>query len=308
MIVDPVEVFKTQTYPLIPTSTASPTFTPLPTVIPHLPEVQEIGHSGKVTLWVVFVIFLISSAAFAGLSWRVPVSRRLYHTITTLITIIATLSYFALATGHGASWNKIVVTEKHEHVPDTYKTIYRQVFWARYVDWALTTPLLLLDLSLIAGLSGAYILMAIIADVIMVLTGLFAAFGTEGTPQKWGWFAMALIAYLVVIWHLVVNGRASARAKGDKASKFFLSIMGFTLILWTIYPIVWGVAEGGRHASVNTEVIIYAVVDILAKTVFGAWLLLTHAKLPEIGIETGGFWTNGIGAGEGRVRLDDDEP
>jgi bacteriorhodopsin len=76
-----------------------------------------------------------------------------------------------MATGHGVSLNKIVEREQHDHVPDTFTTTYRQVFWARYVDWSITTPLLILDLGLLAGMSGAHIIMAIVADLIMVLTG-----------------------------------------------------------------------------------------------------------------------------------------
>ena len=78
--------------------------------------------------------------------------------------------------------------------------------------------------------------MLLVADLIMILTGLFAAFGSEGTPQKWGWYTIACIAYLVVIWHLAVHGRALASAKGGKVGKFFAAIGGFTLVIWTIYP------------------------------------------------------------------------
>ncbi|KAF1958914.1 family A G protein-coupled receptor-like protein [Byssothecium circinans] len=307
MIIDPVEILKkTSTFPLLPTSTPTSTIAPVPTVLPDTPELQFIGDGGKKTLWVVFVLMTIASAAFAALSWRVPVARRLYHVITTLITIIAAISYFAMATGHGVAVHKVQVRHQHEHVPDTYGEIHRQVFWARYVDWSLTTPLLLLDLSLLAGLNGAHILIAIVADVIMILTGLFAAFGSEGTPQKWGWYAIACIAYLVVIWHLAVNGRAQAQAKSQKVSSFFAAIAGYTLIVWTAYPIIWGVADGSRRLSVDGEIIAYAVLDILAKPIFGIWLLLTHARIPETNIDLGGFWSYGLG-GEGSVRLGDDD-
>lgn len=142
-----------------------------------------------------------------------------------------------MATGHGITVNHIRIHHKtHGKLPDTYTDVQRQVFWARYVDWSLTTPLLLLDLSLLAGLNGAHILMAIIADIIMILTGLFAALGSEKTAQKWGWYAIACIAYLVVVWHLAINGAAHARAKSSSVSKFFTSIAGFTLIIWTAYP------------------------------------------------------------------------
>ena len=141
-----------------------------------------------------------------------------------------------MASGHGIGSHHVVKRESHKHVPDTKRDIYREVYWARYVDWSLTTPLLLLDLCLLAGLSGGNIFIAIVADIIMILTGLFAAFGAENTPQKWGWYAIACIAYLVVIWELVVNGRAKAMARGGKVGNFFAAIGGFTLVIWTVYP------------------------------------------------------------------------
>lgn len=308
MIIDPVDVLLKTSSLLVPTATAtkSPADTAFPTVVPDLPHFEHATDSGKRTLWVVFVLMVLASAAFAAMSWTIPISKRLYHVITTLITIIAAISYFAMATGAGVSYHHIHEREQHQHVPDTHKDIYRQVYWARYVDWAFTTPLLLLDLALLAGLNGGHIFMLIVADIIMILTGLFAAFGHESNGSKWGWYTIACIAYLVVIWHLAIHGRAQAFAKGGNVGKFFASIAGFTLIVWTAYPIVWGIADGARIATVNQEIIAYAVLDILAKPIFGAWLLLTHARLPETNVDIGGFWSNGLSS-EGRVRLGDDD-
>lgn len=305
MIVDPVEALAKTTL-LVPTSTATPSATPLPSVVPSLPEYQTASDAGVRTLWVVFVVMLISSAVFAGMSWTVPISKRLFHILTTLITIFAAISYFAMATGHGVSYNHIVERESHKHVPDTTRDVYREVYWARYVDWTLTTPLLLLDLCLLAGLNGGHIFMAVIADIIMVLTGLFAAFGAEGTPQKWGWYAISCVAYLVVIWHLALHGRPMAFGKGEKVGGFFTSIALYTFIIWTAYPIVWGIADGSRNVSVNKEIIAYAILDILAKPVFGAWLLVTHMNMPETQMELGGFWSNGL-TREGQIRVGDDD-
>ena len=141
-----------------------------------------------------------------------------------------------MASGAGIGYHHAVVHHSHKHVPDTKEHVYRQVYWARYVDWSLTTPLLLLDLSLLAGLNGGSILIAVIADLIMILTGLFAAFGHEGTAQKWGWYAIACIAYLAIVWQLVFHGRKAALTKGGKVGNFFTAIGGFTLVIWTIYP------------------------------------------------------------------------
>ena len=204
---------------------------------------------------VVFVIMLISSIAFYVMAFRVPVvsisqalptpsiltnadlpkQKRLFHILTAFITTFATISYFAMAVHDGVGKNEITIKHTQKHFPDTFQTVYREVYWARYVDWSVTTPLLLLDLCLLAGLGGANILVAIVADIIMILTGLFAAFTVEEGP-KWGWYAMACIAYLVVVYQLAFNGRGVVQNKDKKTATFFSAIAGFTLILWTIYP------------------------------------------------------------------------
>jgi len=247
-------------------------------------------------------VMFLSTLAFIFMAYRTPVQKRLFHVLTAFITVFATLSYFAMASGSGHSFSEHTVTEHHKHVPETVEHIFRQVFWARYIDWALTTPLLLLDLSFLAGLNGANILVTVGADLVMVLTGLFAAYGvSEG--QKWGWYTMACLAYLVVVYQLVIPGRRAVLAKDSSTAKLFAAIGGYTLVLWTLYPIVWGIADGARKWSVDGEIIAYAILDILAKPVFGFWLLLAHGKAVAP-IE--GFWSHGLSS-EGAVRLDDDE-
>jgi len=306
MLVDPVEAFmegaKATKSLLVPTTSPSPSATPLPTVIPNLPTYERIDDSGSITLWVVFVIMLLSTITFAFMAWKQPVQKRLFHVLTTLITTFATISYFAMATGDGNAFKHIIVKETHNHTPDTIEHVFRQVFWARYIDWSLTTPLLLLDLAFLAGLNGANIFVTIVADLIMVLLGLFAAYG-HGDGQKWGYYTMAIIAYLVVVYQLVVPGRRAVSAKHDSTAKLFASIGGFTLILWTLYPIVWAIGDGARKMSVDSEIIAYAVLDVLAKPVFGFWLLFAHGKSIA---SIDGFWSHGLNH-EGTLRLADDE-
>lgn len=208
-----------------------------------------------------------------------------------------------MAIGDGNSLTHIIIREKHNHTPDTFEHVYRQVFWARYVDWSITTPLLLLDLAFLAGLNGANILVAIIADLVMVLTGLFAAYHNDGAA-KWGWYAMGCVAFLVIIYQLVIPGRRAVASKDAKTSKFFAAIAGYTLIIWTLYPIVWGIGDGSRTWSVDAEIIAYAILDVLAKPVFGLWLLFAHGN--SAGTSVDGWWSHGLSS-EGSIRIDDDE-
>lgn len=69
---------------------------------------------------------------------------------------------------------------------------------------------------------------------------------------------------------------------------------------------VWGFADGGRKVSVDGEILAYAVLDVLAKPVFGLWLLLSHRRVPETNVEIGGWWAYGLST-EGRIRIGDEE-
>ncbi|KAK4936756.1 hypothetical protein LTR66_015292, partial [Elasticomyces elasticus] len=281
---------------------ASSSVAPIPTVLPE-PSVNYVEASdvGNRVLWVVCVIMGLSSLAFYGMAFRVPVQKRLFHILTAFITTFAFLSYYAMANGDGVNFHKIVETVSHKHgLPDTTEITYRQVYWARYVDWSVTTPLLLLDLCLMAGLNGTSILVAIIADIIMVLTGLFAAYGDKDS-QKWGWYIWACIAYLVIVYQVAVNGKAAAQSKDGKTKAFFAALAAFTFVLWTIYPIVWGIADGGRIVGLDVEIIAYAILDVLAKPVFGFWLLFTHDSMSSTSPSLEGFWSQGWGS-QGSIR------
>jgi bacteriorhodopsin len=69
---------------------------------------------------------------------------------------------------------------------------------------------------------------------------------------------------------------------------------------------VWGVAALARRTSVDTEILVYAVLDILAKPVFGLWLLVSHRNIAESNIDLGGYWSQGPAA-EGRIRIGEED-
>lgn len=284
--------------------TQPPEIGPIPTVLPDGTKYQIAGHDGHRTLWVVFVLMVLASALFALLSWNTSISRRIFHTITVLTTVVSAIAYFAMASGDASSFNCTRHYDHHKHVPDTHYDVCRQVYWARYIDWTLTSSMILFELFLVAGTSGAYTLMGISANIIMFLTGWFSAFGRVHTAQKWGWYAISVVAYIFVIWHVALNGGQSSRQRTDTIRKLFGSMAGFALILWAVYLVVWGIATNARRTSVNTEIMIYAVLDVITKVGFGLYILVAARKTRETFHEADGYWTHGYGT-EGRIRIAD---
>jgi bacteriorhodopsin len=197
---------------------------------------------------------VVSSAIGALMSWNVPLvggrdraslgrasiltalqKKRAIHTITTLVLITSSISYFAMATGHAVSWKRDTFNYHHHDEGYSAKVVFRQVFWARFVDWAITTPLLLLNVGLLSGMAGAHIVMLVAADLVLVLSGLFAAMSNTQT-QHWGWYTIACLGYIFVAWHLLVNSRVSAAySRSDQAQRLAGGLSSYTLLLWALY-------------------------------------------------------------------------
>ena len=179
---------------------------------------------------------VVSAGVFSLLSWNVPIQRRLYHVLATIITITAAVSYFAMATNQSLTLVCRTETDQHDHdIPDTHHDVCRTVFWARYVDWAITTPLILLNLCLVAGVSGGSTLMAASAGLLTALTGWFSAIGKHNGAQIWGWFVISCVSYVVAVWHVALRGSTSVKAKGPGAIRLFTGLSILTLAVFVVY-------------------------------------------------------------------------
>lgn len=73
---------------------------------------------------------------------------------------------------------------------------------------------------MLAGISGIDTIALVFADLGMILTGLFASLETDKT-YSWGWYAIACLFFLYIIYILVVSGRISASSRGQKVAKLY---------------------------------------------------------------------------------------
>ncbi|CRG83489.1 Opsin-1 [Talaromyces islandicus] len=291
------------TLPPIPVPTSS--VGPVPTVIPgDWPVLQEIHQTGKRTLWVVAVLMAISSLTFYVLAARARVQNRLFHTITALITTISFLSYFAMATGDGVVYKHSVAHLPHEHVPDTHQEVLRQIFWVRYVNWLISTPLLLINIALLGNMNGANLLVAIAADVVMFVAGLAATFARH--EQRWVWFTIVCISFLTIGYQIGVNGSRSVVRRSQEHRALFGTYVGATLAVLMLYPIILAASPLAQRISVDAEVVTWAIHDILIQGIFGYWLLIGHDNRETGQLVVEGFWAHGVSQ-EGGIRVGEND-
>lgn len=232
-----------------------------------------------------------------GLSFRKARSQRLFHYITAAITLVASIAYFSM--GSNLGWTAIQV-EFPRSDPEV-AGLMRQIFYVRYIDWVVTTPLLLLDLLLTCGLPTPTIVYTILMNEIMVITGLVGAL--VKSRYKWGYFTFGCLAFLFVAYTVVFEGRAHARALGNDILKTYTICGVWTISLWFLYPIAWGLCEGGNVIPSDSEAIFYGILDLCAKPLFGALLIWGHRNidLARLGLHINEPTETGVPGGEKRA-------
>src|ERR687893_2657055 len=140
------------------------------------------------TLWLTlgFLGFVATTVFFLFLMTRAPQGSRHFFVITAVITGVAGFFYLTMATGATAT------------------NIEGRIFyWGRYIDWVITTPLLLLDLALLALASwqrNLNLIIGLIAlDVFMILTGLQAGSSISEFARGF-WFIVSTTAMVALLY------------------------------------------------------------------------------------------------------------
>lgn len=218
-------------------------------------------------------VMALSAFIFIAMAFRVERRNRIFHYITAGVVFVAAIAYFTMGSNLGFTPIRVEFFRNDPKVRGTY----RSIFYARYIDWFITTPLLLMDLLLTAGMPWPTVLWVILIDEIMIVTGLIGALVTS--IYKWGYFAFGCAALLYIVYQLVWEARVHAKGFGRDVERTFLMCGSLTTLLWILYPVAWGLSEGGNVIAPDSEAVFYGVLDFLAKPVFGALLLWGHRNI-----------------------------
>mgnify|MGYP005844994369 CR=1 FL=1 len=186
---------------------------------------------------------------------------KLYYGILAAITSIAAVSYTLTSFGIG-----------------TFPVDGVSFYLPRYVDWLLTTPLLILYMALLCKPGKRLYAMLIGLDVALILLGVAAIF-TDGALSL-ALFGAGSAAYLALAYLLVVELPAKAEFETDRVGMVFTKLRNVTVVLWTMYPVVWLLAPVGFGFLLpSTEMLVIVYLDIITKVGFAIFALLGRDAL-----------------------------
>jgi len=176
---------------------------------------------------------------------------RIFHYIFKVALLVGSIAYFAMASDLG--WAVIPQANEQDRGDS------RQIFYAKYVYWVVSFPSAILSLGLISGVSWATIAFNIVLSWIWVVSYLVSAFTM--TNYKWGFFAFGTVAFFSLAFVLLTAGRTSAARVGS--SGHYTILAGWTCFLWFLYPIAFGLSDGGNRIGVTSGFIFFGILDLL---------------------------------------------
>lgn len=215
---------------------------------------------------------LIGTFYFIAKGWGVTDKEaREYYAITILVPGIASAAYLSMFFGVGLTEVEVVGRGTLD------------IYYARYADWLFTTPLLLLDLALLAKVDRVTTGTLIGVDALMIVTGLIGAL-SETMLARYTWWLFSTIAFLFVLYYLLTSLRSAAKRRSEEVQSTFNTLTALVAVLWTAYPILWIVGtEGAGVVGLGVETLAFMVLDVTAKVGFGFVLLRSRAILSDTG-------------------------
>lgn len=222
----------------------------------------------------VFAAVLVYSIATAGsISPRYRITS--YLTGVVMVSAFLELGLLALRWSGSFSWTG----DRYVLDGDLFSNGFR------YMNWSIDVPVLLTQLLVVAGITGAVFFRRwaafVVAGLAMIWTGYIGQFDeVDGGAQFWIWGAISTVFYLwllYVAWQTIRDARASS---SPTVARLFSAVWILFLVSWTIYPLaylmpqLWDTANG-----VVARNLIYSFADISSKAVYGILLAVIAQKV-----------------------------
>lgn len=213
---------------------------------------QYLVEHGSNWLWAVTAVYCLSFLAVVGLCYVAKSGEKVFHYLFSIALLVGSISYFAMASDIG--WVVVGTSNNSNDYGNT-----RQIFFAKYINWVVSFPAVTIVLGLVSGVSWATIFYWVSLAWIWVVSYLVSAF--TWTSYKWGFFAFGTFAWLLLACGVHWDGMTSA--KRVDVGRDYTILSGWVSLLWLLYPVAFGLADGGNRIGVTAGFIFWGILDVL---------------------------------------------
>ena len=177
------------------------------------------------------------------------------YLVATFIPVWSGLAYLAMAMGLG-----------------TVEVAGQTTYWARYADWIVTTPLLLVALWMTATTHTSKrphvptLVTLVCADVVMILCGLIGDL-SEGNTRFVFYFIG--VAALILIFYIVFGPLRRVARHDAEVSRVYGIVSAYLAIFWIGYPLTWILGPSGLGVvSQTVDTVLFVLLPVFSKVGF----------------------------------------
>ena len=213
------------------------------------------------------IVAMGASALFFLLSRKQVVER--FQPLLLLAGIIASIGcYHAFRLFN--SWNEAFELAGNSYAASGH--FFHEVY--RYGDWALTMPLLLVELvlvlSVLKGQTAVLLKRLIAAALVSILFSYLGAsnIGEHGALLLWSCWLLSLLPFLYIARILVGELSHEAAQQGAPVDRLFVGARNLFLISWAFYPLASLIAlcsHGFGEMGLVTFLVGAGIADLISK-------------------------------------------
>jgi sensory rhodopsin len=242
---------------------------------------EFVPTAGEVGMLPMLTYFFMTFAAYCFLgnvffsvltNQSVAPEHRISRAYGGVIAIVAGVSYYLIT----RFYHGMLQDLSHLTSPEARAALIRHSYQAigqyRYMDWAVTTPLLLLKASSMLRIryseAATAITVMLLADLFMVVTGYIGeqqltAAGEIITSGKLLWGAISTVGYVVAVVALYGLYKKFAE-RGNDTERWGFKFIGITTVTtWGVYPL--GYMLTMTNIDLNYIHISFSIFDVFNK-------------------------------------------
>ncbi|ABN66594.2 plasma membrane heat shock protein [Scheffersomyces stipitis CBS 6054] len=226
---------------------------------------------GSNWLWALFSVFslfaVVHAFVYGFTSSEKKSLKKTLLVIPLFINAVMAYTYFTYASNLG--WTS--TPTEFQHVTTSEDLDVRQIFYVKWVGYFLTWPLVLTIIEVTTQSTDFFEEGDILTKFFSLFSRLFAKIlATEvfviglligaliESTYKWGYFTFSVTAQLFAEIYIFVNVMTAWR---QSTQKLGLILVLCQLVIWILYPIAWGLSEGGNKIQPDSEAAFYGVLD-----------------------------------------------
>ncbi|KAM6530511.1 hypothetical protein FSOLCH5_000005 [Fusarium solani] len=208
-------------------------------------DIHNTTH-GSDWYYAVMSVMGVTMLVILGTSFLKPASSRIFHCILAAVAFVAMIEHYSMASKLG--WAPIEVEwQRSSHL---VAGVNRQIWWILWTCF----------------LSSAMAVMAVVGAVVR-------------SDYKWGYYGFWIWAWLIIGYHLVWVPRRFAQVLGEDVKLVHGVTALWVWFLWMMYPVCWGISEGGNAISPDSEFIFYGILDCCLTPITSAFFLTYQWKI-----------------------------